>query len=120
MEQNGFLPNGSDFPIEAINPLFGFHAAVARKDHDGYPEGGFQMEQALSREEALKAMTIWAAYSSFDESNRGSLEPGKKADFVILENDIMKIPEQQITSVKVWSTYIDGNCVYAVDGESEN
>jgi predicted amidohydrolase YtcJ len=76
MEQNGWLPNGSDFPVEHINPLYGFHAAVARKDADGYPENGFQMENSLTREQALRAMTIWAAKANFEENEKGSLEPG--------------------------------------------
>ncbi|MEA1896102.1 MAG: amidohydrolase, partial [Bacteroidota bacterium] len=89
LEQIGWIPNGSDFPVEKINPLYGFYAAVARKDLKGFPEGGFQTENALSREEALKAMTIWAAKSGFEETRFGSLEPGKFADFIILEEDLM-------------------------------
>jgi len=112
LDQNGFLPNGSDFPIEHINPLYGFYAAISRKDQDGYPDSGFQMDNALSREEALKAMTIWAARSIFDELRRGSLEGGKKADWVILDKDIMKIPESEIPHVKVLKTFIDGKMVY--------
>jgi len=112
LEQNGWLPNGSDFPIENINPLYGFYAGVARKDLKGYPEAGFQMENALSREQALKAMTIWAAKANFDEKQKGSLEPGKFADFVILEKDIMKIPEIELPLTKVLSTFIGGESVY--------
>ena len=112
LDQNGWIPNGSDFPVEDINPLYGFYAAVARKDQTNYPADGFQMENALSREEALKAMTIWAAYAGFDEDNRGSLEAGKNADFVIMESDIMEIPIEDVPKVKVLQTYVDGKLVY--------
>jgi len=82
LNQNGWLINGTDFPIEDISPIKTFYAAVARKDAKGWPEGGFQMENALSREEALRSITIWPAKGSFDESMKGSIEPGKIADFV--------------------------------------
>ena len=101
MQQNGILPTGSDFPVENINPLYGFYAAVARQDSVSFPAGGFQIENALTREEALKGMTIWAAYSNFEEKEKGSIEPGKLADFVILDQDIMKIPLKNIRKVKV-------------------
>ena len=99
--QNGVLPTGSDFPVESINPLLGFYAAVARQDSAGFPAGGFQTENALTREEALKGMTIWAAYSNFEEKEKGSIEPGKFADFVILDEDIMKIPIREVRITKV-------------------
>jgi len=109
--QNGWLPNGSDFPVEDINPLYGFFAAVARKDRTGDPEGGFQKENALSREEALKAMTIWAARASFDETNRGSIEPGKFADFVVTGEDLMKAPEEKLFKIRVEQTWVGGEQV---------
>jgi predicted amidohydrolase YtcJ len=112
LELNGWIPNGSDFPIESINPLFGFYAAVARKDQEGYPKNGFQKENALSREEALKAMTIWAAKSNFEENDKGSLEVGKLADFVILEKDIMNEAEENLFKIKVLKTYLGGEMVY--------
>jgi len=104
MEQNNVLPTGSDFPVESINPLFGFYAAVARQDSIGFPVGGFQPENALTREEALKGMTIWAAYANFEEKEKGSIETGKLADYVILDKDIMKIPLSEIRKVKVVSS----------------
>ncbi len=113
LAQNGWLPNGSDFPIEDINPLFGFYAGVARKDRDGGPEGGFQMENALTREQALRAMTIWAARANFEEANRGSLEVGKWADFVILDQDLLQVPERDIPAAKVLATFVAGEKVYA-------
>lgn len=112
LQQSGWLPNGSDFPVEYINPLFGFYAGVVRRDQEYYPENGFQMENALSREQALRAMTIWAAKANFEENIKGSLEPGKVADFVVLENDIMEMDEKDLFSVKVLKTFVDGELVY--------
>ncbi len=112
LEQNGWLADGSDFPVENINPLFGFYAATARMDQKYYPEGGFLMENALNREQALKAMTIWAAKSGFEEKEKGSIETGKLADFVILDKDIMQIDVKEIPDAKVLETYIGGLRVY--------
>lgn len=112
LKQNGWLPNGSDFPIENINPLYGFYAGVARKDLNGEPKEGFQVENALTREQALRAMTIWAAKSSFEEKNKGSLEPGKWADFVILDTDLMTAKETDLPKSKVISTFVAGKIVY--------
>lgn len=113
LKQYGKVALGSDFPIEHFNPLYGFHAAVARVDKNGFPERGFQMENALSREETLRGMTIWAAYSCFQEKKRGSIEKGKDADFVILEKDIMTIPEREIRGVKTLRTVIAGETVFS-------
>ncbi len=112
MKQNGILPNGSDFPVEYINPLFGFHAAVARQDAKNWPDGGYQTQNAISRKEALKAMTIWSAYANFEEKERGSLEPGKKADFVVLDQDIMNVELSKIRATKVLQTWIGGERVF--------
>ena len=112
LKQNGWLPNGSDFPVEYINPLFGFYAAVARKDQEGWPEGGWQMENALSREQALRAMTIWAARAAFEEGVKGSLESGKLADFVITRKDLMTVPENELFSIEVESTWSGGELVW--------
>ncbi|MFP3860926.1 MAG: amidohydrolase [Bacteroidales bacterium] len=112
LKENSWLPNGSDFPVEHINPLYGFYAGVARKDLEGYPEDGFQKENALSRKEALKAMTIWAAKSCFQENERGSIQKGKEADFVVTEQDIMEMEEEKIPDTKVMETYIQGTKVY--------
>jgi len=111
-DQNGWLINGTDFPIEEINPILTFYAVVARMSDNGYPEGGFQPENALSREEALRSVTIWAAKGSFEEDFKGSIEEGKFADFVILDKDIMKIDTREIPKVKVLKTYLDGELVY--------
>ncbi|HSH53076.1 MAG TPA: amidohydrolase [Bacteroidales bacterium] len=112
LEQNGWLPNGTDFPVEKIDPLLTFYASVARKNLEGYPEKGFQPENALSREETLKSMTIWAAKAAFEENEKGSIEPGKMADFVVLEKDIMQIPESGIPNANVQYTFIGGEMVY--------
>ncbi len=112
LDQAGVIALGTDFPIEEVNPFLTFYAAVARKDLEEYPEGGYMPEQALSREETLKGMTIWAAYSNFEEEEKGSIEPGKFADFVILEQDIMEVPEKEIPQTKVNATYLDGEKVY--------
>lgn len=112
LKQNGFLANGSDFPVEFVNPLYGFHSAVARQDAKNFPEGGFQMENALTREQALKAMTIWSAYANFEEKERGSIEAGKMADFVILEDDLMLAPKEKLRNVKVLNTFVGGQKVF--------
>lgn len=108
LKQNGLLALGTDFPVESINPLWTFYAAVSRKDKKGYPEGAFLPEQKLSRKEALRGMTIWAALANFEEMEKGSLESGKLADFVVLESDIMAIDEDELFDVKVLYTYING------------
>ena len=112
LKQNGWLPNGTDFPIEEINPLLTFYAAVSRQDVKGFPPAGFQPENALSREEALKSITLWAAKAAFEEKSKGSLEPGKLADFVVLDGDIMRMPIGNVPKVKVLMTFSGGDPVY--------
>lgn len=112
MQQNGWIPLGTDFPVEQINPMFTFYASTARKDDKNYPQGGYQMENALTREQTLRGMTIWAAKANFEEKEKGSLEVGKFADFVILEHDLMKATDQQILKNKVIKTYVNGEKVY--------
>ncbi|QWX82880.1 amidohydrolase [Cellulophaga sp. HaHaR_3_176] len=108
LNQSGIVALGTDFPVEQVSPFLTFYAAIARKDVKGYPEGGFQKEEALTRSEALKGMTIWAAYSNFEEEEKGSIETGKFADFVILDRDIMVIDESEIPSTNVQSVFISG------------
>jgi hypothetical protein len=110
--QNGWLPNGTDFPVEKIEPLFTFYASVFRTDQNGFPEGGWQIENGLSREHTLRSMTIWAAKASFEENEKGSLEPGKYADFVILDTDLMTATPQQVLDAKIESTWIGGEKVF--------
>ena len=112
LEQNGWIPLGTDFPVEDINPLKTFYAAVTRKDSSGWPAGGFQIENALTREQALRGMTIWAARSNFEENEKGSLEKNKVADFVLLDQDLMAVPPEKILSVKVLQTFIHGEKVF--------
>jgi len=112
LKQNGWIPLGTDFPIENINPLLTFYAATVREDAKGFPKGGFQMENALTPEEALRGMTIWAAKANFEEQEKGSLEKGKLADFVILDHDILKSTPQNILKTKVLKTYLNGEKVY--------
>jgi len=106
------IPNGSDFPVEATNPLLSFHSAITRQDEKNWPEGGWHPEQKMTREEALKSMTIWTAYAAFDERGSGSLVAGKYADFVVLDQDIMTVPAERILETKVLATYLGGKAVY--------
>ncbi|MCQ4034406.1 amidohydrolase [Kaistella montana] len=112
LNQNGWLPLGTDFPVEEINPIKTFFAAVARKDNKNFPANGFQKENALTREQALRGMTIWAAKSAFQEKELGSLEAGKSADFVVLNQDLMKVEENKILETTVLETYSSGKKVH--------
>ena len=118
-ESDNTIVLGTDFPVENINPLYTFYAAVARKDLKGIPKNGFQNENKLKRKDAIKAMTIQAAYANFEEEVKGSLEEGKYADFVILDKDIMKINEKDILKTKVLATYINGEKVYELKEENK-
>ena len=106
--QLGWLPLGTDFPVEEVSPIYTFFAAVCRKNLDFLPEGGFQMENAISREDALRGMTVWAAKACFDESVKGSIEKGKWADFVVLDKDIMTAEEHEIPTTKAVMVFIGG------------
>jgi len=112
LEQNNWVPLGTDFPVEEINPFKTFLAAVARQDSKGFPAGGFQMENALTREQTIRGMTIWAAKANRMEKQVGSIEVGKKADFIILDKDLMKVPTDSILQVKVLKTYLNGERVF--------
>jgi len=115
LDNYGKVALGTDFPVEKVNPFYTFYAAVARKDLNNYPEKGFQMENALSREETLKGMTLWAAYSNFEEDEKGSIEIGKFADFVILNQDIMTVEEAKLPKTKALATYLNGEKVYQAE-----
>ena len=112
LNQNGWLPLGTDFPVEEINPFKTFLAAVARQDAKGFPAGGFQMENALTREQTIRGMTIWAAKANRMEKQVGSIEVGKKADFILLDKDLMKVSTDSILQVKVLKTYSNGERVH--------
>ena len=107
------IANGSDFPVEDPNPLFGFYAAITRQDQTGFPEGGWMPDQKLTREETLESFTLTPAYAAFEEKQKGSITPGKLADFLILEQDIMKIAPKDVLTTRVASTYVGGRLVYS-------
>jgi predicted amidohydrolase YtcJ len=111
LKKAGIVALGTDFPVEEVNPMLTFHAAVARKDSKGYPKGGFQKENGLTREETLRGMTIWAAYSNFEEKEKGSLEAGKWADYLIYDQDLMKMDESKIPFIKPVHTFLKGSQV---------
>jgi hypothetical protein len=111
LDKAGLVALGTDFPIEEVNPMLTFYAAVARKDLNNFPKDGFQMENALTREQTLKGMTIWAAYSNFEEKERGSLEKGKWADFTIFSEDIMNMPIDKVPYTLPTQVYIKGKKV---------
>ena len=106
------IAGGSDAPVERGEPMIEFYAAVARKSVKGVSAEGWHPEQAVSREQALKMFTLWPAYAAFEENDKGSIEPGKLADFTVLSNDIMKIPEPEILKTRCVMTIIGGEIVF--------
>lgn len=112
LRQHGWLPSGTDFPIEQVNPIYTFFAAVYRKNLDFLPAGGFQAEEALTKEEALRSMTIWGAKATGEEAEKGSIEAGKQADFIITDRDFMTVPETAVPGTKITATYLNGCRVY--------
>lgn len=115
LEKAGKIALGTDFPVEHVNPMYTFYSAVARKDLENFPKDGFQMKDALTREEALCGMTIWAAYFNFEENEKGSIEVGKFADFTVLDKNIMEVDEEEIPATKVVATFINGEMVYELE-----
>ena len=112
LEKSTVIAFGTDFPVEEISPMMTFYSATVRKDKDGYPEDGFQTENIMNRVDALKAMTIFGAYANFEENEKGSIEIGKDADFIILDNDILRSPESSIPNTNVVATFINGELVF--------
>ena len=113
LNRSGRIALGTDFPVEEVSPLNTFYAAIARKDSNQFPEGGFLSQNKLSRMDALKGMTIWGAYANFEESEKGSIEVGKFADFIILDRDILDVNEKRILKTRVVATILNGNVVYS-------
>ena len=111
LRKAGLVALGTDFPVEQVSPFLTFYAAVARQDLEQYPQEGFMKEEALTREETLKGMTIWAAYSNFEENEKGSLEPGKLADFTVLDKDLLAVPVDSIPFVKATDVFVNGKKV---------
>lgn len=112
LNQLGWIPNGTDFPVENIEPLFTFYSSVFRIDHKGWPESGWRMDEGLTREQTLRSMTTWAAKASFEENEKGSLESGKWADFVILDTDLMTASPEEVLASKILSTWSAGEKVF--------
>lgn len=111
-ETGVIIPNGSDFPVEHVNPLISFHAFITRQDAKNFPPGGWQPSQRLTRQEALASMTLWPALAAFQERDLGTIAVGKYADFVVLDQDIMAVPEDRILNTSVVATYLGGKAVY--------
>jgi len=112
LDNGSIIPNGSDFPVEQVNPLISFHAAFSRQDAHNWPPNGWYPEQKMTREEALRSITLWPAYAAFQETILGSLTPGKLADFVVLDQDIMRVAPEQVLRTQVLATYVGGKAVY--------
>ncbi|MEO8771765.1 MAG: amidohydrolase family protein [Ferruginibacter sp.] len=113
LNQNGWIPLGTDFPVEYIDPFKTFYAAVVRKDAKGFPANGFQIENALTRAQTIRGMTIWAAKAAFEENEKGSLEAGKSADFIMLDKDLMNCSPADILITNVVATYINGEKLFS-------
>lgn len=115
LDSGVIIPNGSDLPVEHSNPLISFHAAISRQDANDWPSGGWHPEQRMTRDEALRSITLWPAQAAFMENVVGSLTPGKRADFVVLDQDLMRVPPELVLRTRVLSTWLDGKRVYAAE-----
>jgi predicted amidohydrolase YtcJ len=111
-QSGAVVMNGTDVPVEPVDPIACFYASVTRKTLKGTPEGGYEPDQKMTREQALASYTINAAYGSFEEDVKGSIKVGKLADFAILDKDIMTVAEDEILQTKVVMTIFDGEIVY--------
>jgi hypothetical protein len=112
LDRGARLAFGSDFPVEQVDPLLGFYAAVTRQDAEGWPEGGWHPEERVTRKEALRGFTLDAAYAAYQEDELGSLEPGKFADFVVFSRNIMEVDPSDILDAEVVATYLGGEAIY--------
>ena len=115
LDSGAIIASGSDFPVEPANPFLGLYAAVTRQDRAGLPEGGWYSEQAMSREEALRSFTLHAAWAARQEDRLGSLEPGKWADFILIDRDYFQIPDEEIDDIRVLQTWVGGKLVYEAE-----
>ena len=113
LQSGSIIVNGTDAPVEPVNPIACFYAAVSRKTLNGTPEGGYEPAQRMTREQALRSYTLDAAYGAFEENVKGSIEPGKYADFTVFSQDIMTVPENTILDTRVLMTIIEGKVVYS-------
>lgn len=120
LETGVIIPNGTDFPVEQVNPFITFHSAITRQDSTGYPTGGWYPDQRMTRQEALKSMTIWPAHAAFQDSLMGSIATGKLADFTVLDQDIMTVPAENILRTHVVATYLGGDAVYQASGPGQD
>ena len=111
-DANIVIAGGSDCPIEEGNPIYEYSAAVTSTNHEGYPEGGWQPQEMLSRIEGLQILTQGAAYSEFSENTRGTIEVGNEADLTILSDDMTTVPQDKILQTKIIATIVDGKIVY--------
>jgi predicted amidohydrolase YtcJ len=112
LNAGGRLALGSDFPVESVNPFFGIYAAVTRQDQKGWPEGGWRPSEKLTLAEALRGFTSDAAYAAFEEKSRGTIEPGKLADFTIVDGNLFAMPVSDLFKTKVKYTVVGGEVVY--------
>ena len=117
LETETIILGGSDFPNDGMNPLWGFYAAFARSDRNGYPQDGWYRDQRITRDQAARCFTQWAAYGSFEEEKKGTIETGKLADLTILSRDIMQVPAMEVLSTDVEMTIVDGKIVYRKTAE---
>jgi predicted amidohydrolase YtcJ len=120
LDSNAIIASGSDFPVELPNPFHGLHAAVSRQDRNNLPGGGWYADEAMTRAEALRSFTLDAAFAAHQEGRLGSLEPGKWADFIIIDRDYFEIPVDQIDDIRVLETWVAGKRAYQLtNGKSE-
>ena len=112
LDKSKAIAFGTDFPVEDISPIMTFYSAVARKDINGYPDEGFQMENSINRINALTAMTRWGAFANFEEDEKGTIEIAKDADFIILDNDLITSAENRIPLTNIVATFINGELVF--------
>jgi predicted amidohydrolase YtcJ len=113
LDSGAIIAAGSDAPVEIGDPRIEFYAAVARRSLDGFADANWHAEQRVSREQALKMLTIWPAYAAFQEAERGSIEVGKQADFSVFASDLMTVPEKDILQARVTLTIIGGELAYS-------